>query len=377
MAKITKPLLHLKPRQVRPFSMDGATMEDLAMLGLQFPADKLDSLMEAYGNALRAHSMDAAPAAGPGTVSLASAGVPVQFLQTLLPGTVRTVTAARKIDKLIGRTIAGKWQDEEVVQIVVELLGRARPYGDYAAGPLANFKVDFERRTVVRFEQDLEVKALEEARAAEIRQNSGELKRAAVAQSLAIEHNRVGFYGYNDGECRTYGYLNDPGLPNYQTVPAGGSGSTKFQDKTFAEITEDFLLAASTLRTRTGEAVDPDETPCTLAIAAAAREFLNVTNDHGVSVKQWLKENYPNWKIDSAPELDGANGGQNVFYLHADEVPGPDESGSQKVVEQYVQAVLRLLGVERKAKGIYEAYSSATAGVMWKAPFAVVRYSGI
>lgn len=362
--------LRLKPHQVRPFSMDGATMGDLALLGVQFPEKAFRGLREAYPG----FSMDAG---GPAMVTLASAGVPAQFLQTLLPGTIRTVTAARKIDQIVGRTIAGNWFDEDIIQTVVELTGQARPYGDTAPGPLSNFNLEFERRSVVRFEMDMEVPILEEERAAAVRRNSGELKRAAISQALAIEHNAVGFYGYNDGECRTYGFLNDPNLPNYQTVPAGSGGTPQWQGKTFEEITEDLRVAAAALRAQTKEAVDPDRDRCTLVVAAAAREYLTVTTGLGVSVAEWLQKNFANWKIESAPELDEANGGQNVFYLYADEVPGAGEEGMQKVVEQYVPAVLRLLGVERKAKGTYEAYSSATAGVMWQVPFAVVRFTGI
>ncbi|MDR2745584.1 MAG: DUF2184 domain-containing protein [Desulfovibrio sp.] len=368
----TPVTLRLKPGQVRPFSMDGAAAEDLALLGVQIPPSQARILREIYSGAF---SMDAGT--GPQSVTAASVGTPIQFLQTLLPGAVRAVTAARKIDKLAGRSIAGNWHDEDIIRTVVELSGQPRPYGDYAPGPLTSFNIDFERRSVVRFEQDMEVLILEEERAAAVRQNSGELKRAAVAQSLAVELNRIGFYGYNDGACRTYGFLNDPSLPNYVTVPAGDGGETEWASKTFQEIVEDLLLAASTLRARSREVIDPEENACTLALSTSAREYLNVVNEHGISVKQWLRDTYPKWRIESAPELDGANGGANVFYLFADEVPGGGEGGSQKTVEQYVQAALRLLGVEKRAKGSYEAYSSATAGIMWQAPFAVVRYTGI
>lgn len=377
MAKTpTKIHLRLHPRQVRPFGMDGANMQDLALLGLQFPADRLASLMDAYGPRARGYSMDGLPA-GPAPVTLGSAGVPVQFLQHFLPGTIYAVTAARKIDDIIGRSIAGNWHDEEIVQPIVELTGRARPYGDYSPGPLANYNTTFEGRTIVRFETDFEVKVLEEERAAEIRMNSGELKRSAASTALMIEHNRVGFYGYNDGDGRTYGFLNDPNLPNYQSVPAG-LGGTMWKDKTFKEITGDLRMAASALRDGSSGLVQPDKNSCTLALPDSVVDYLNVSNEQGSkTVKEWLKDNYPNWTIESAPELNNANGGQNVFYLYANEVPGPGDGGTQKVVEQYVPTVLRLLGSERRAKGIYEAYSSATAGTMWRQPFAVRRFTGL
>jgi len=48
-----------------------------------------------------------------------------------LPGWVRAVTQARKIDVLIGQMTAGDWADEEVIQGSMELTGLAVPYGDY------------------------------------------------------------------------------------------------------------------------------------------------------------------------------------------------------------------------------------------------------
>lgn len=362
----TQTRLRLNAHQVRPFSMDGASLGDLDALGIDLPARPVAALRAAW-------AMDAA--AGPGTISLGG-GVPVQFLQTLLPGAVRAVTAARRIDQIVGRTIAGRWHDEEIVQTVVELTGRPQPYGDRSPGPLANFNVGFERRSVVRFRMDMEVTILEEERSAEIRQNSGALKRSSISQALAIEHNRIGFYGYADGEGRTYGFLNDPSLPAYRTVPAGVGGA-KWSQKSYEELVDDLLLAASTLRIQTQEVVDPETTVCVLALASSCREFLNVVNDHGMSVKQWLKENYPKWRIESAPELDKANGGQNIFYLYAEEVAGGEEEANQKVIEQFVPAILRLLGAERRATGPYEAYSSATAGIMVRVPFAIVRFTGI
>lgn len=363
--------LRLRPSQVRPFSMDGASLSDLAALGVELPPRAVKALREEW-NAV--YSMDGA---GPQPVTLASSGTPIQFLQTMLSGSIRTVTAARKIDALVGRTIAGKWSDEEIIMPVVELVGKPRIYGDKSPGPFSSFNVSLERRTVVRFEMDMEVEVLEEERAAAIRQNSGELKRAGITEAMAIEHNRIGFFGYNNGASRVYGFLNDPALPNYSSVPPGASGSTKFINKTYEEITADFVFAASRLRTKTGEAVDPEKAPCTLSLSSCCRDALNIANVQGKTVKEWLRENYPNWTIESATELDGANGGLNVFYLFAQEVAGGGEDGRQKVVEQYVPAVLRLLGVERRAKGSFEAYSSATAGLMWQGPFAVVRCTGI
>lgn len=375
MAKQSTVHLRLKPRQVRPFNMQGATLGDLASLGCQFPSGNVRELMhEAKRAGYEGYGMDAA---GPALITPASINTPVQFLQHWMPGTVQVVTAARNIDDIAGRTIAGNWADEEIVQTVVERTGQARPYQDNTSFPLSSFNTSFERRTIVRFEDGMEVGKLEEERTAPLKLSTAEEKRAASANSLAIELNRVGFFGYNDGNNRTYGFLNDPNLPAYKTVPVGAGGQTSWKDKAYKEITRDIRTAVTQLRKQSKGLVNPSKVALTLTLPTECTEFLSVENDHGKPVSQWIKETYPTMTVKDAPELEGANGGVNVMYLHADYVPGPGDEGQQKVLDHFVPAVFRLMGVERRAKGFRELFSNATAGVMWRVPIGMTRYSGI
>jgi hypothetical protein len=78
----------------------------------------------------------------------------------------------------------------------------------------------------------------------------------------------------------------------------------------------------------------------------------------------------------SAPQLNGANGGSNVFYLFADAVQDLS-SDDGRAFAQIVPAKFQVLGVQQMAKGYEEDYSNATAGIICKRPFAVVRYTGI
>ena len=89
------------------------------------------------------------------------------------------------------------------------------------------------------------------------------------------------------------------------------------------------------------------------------------------SVSQWISDTYPKCRIVAAVQLNEANGGENVMYLHVDSLNG------KPVVKQYVQDVLRLVGVEKRAKVSVEDYASATAGVVVTQPLGFVRYSGI
>ena len=93
-------------------------------------------------------------------------------------------------------------------------------------------------------------------------------------------------------------------------------------------------------------------------------------------MREWLRDTYPAVRVVSAPELNGANGGENVFYLYADNVTDSSTDDGRTFV-QIVPTRFMSLGVEQQAKAYVEDYTNATAGVMVKRPYAVVRRSGI
>lgn len=367
-------LSHMAGRDQRQLNVTGQDAADLCRdyeqlrsLGIDITPNKLAAMVAGLG-----FGMDDAT----GLTFAAGIPVPVQFLQTFLPGFVRLMTTARKIDELIGVTVAGKWEDEEVVQGILELTGKAQLYGDYANIPFSSWNPGYERRSVIRFEEGLRVGVLEEARAAAGNINSAAEKRLAAALALDIARNRVGFFGFNGGANRTYGFLNDPSLPAYVTVPVGASAGTTWPTKTFLEITADVRGALAALRTQSGDTIDPDTTSITMAVSTNKVDFLGVTSTYSVSVRQWMRDTYPKVRVVSAPELNGANGGADVFYLYADSVADSGtDSGSTWL--QLVPAKFRTIGVEKNAKNYIEDYSNATAGVMIKRPYAIVRRTGI
>ena len=346
--------------QVKALAMDsfeGGTAEFLEGLGIACDAD--DAI---------AAVMDAMP-----TITEGSVITPWQFLQHWMPKAVTVVTQATKIDDLVGRTIAGEWHDESIVQEIIEYTGHTRPYGDMNNTPLASFNRVYEDRTVIRFEEGLMTGKLEELRteAAGSRVSSYDTKRAALAASFKLDQNAVGFFGYNLGRNKTYGILNDPNLPNFGQVMQGAASSTKWETKTYHEIMRDINSAVAEMRTQTGTNFDPDRDSFVLGVASNCVDFLATENDHGKSVKQWFKETFPKARLVAVPEFAGAVGGENCFYIILDKLNG------NKCVDQYVPAEFRLLGVEQKAKGLFEVYTNATAGVMVLQPIGVVRKFGI
>lgn len=365
-------------RTFKPVEMSRDDVRNFAALqgvGITISQEFLGDAMRSLGVAVMDDNNigpSPAPLSGITTPSIAAQ---IQFLQAWLPGFVRTVSSARKIDTLIGMQTVGSWEDEEVIQGVMEPLGTAQPYMDHSNVPLASWNANFERRTIVRFELGFEVGMLEEARSARMKIATAAEKRSAVALALDIQRNRLGFYGYNNGANRTYGLLNDPGLAAYVSV-AAGAGGLPWSSKTFLEITKDLRVALSALRTNSKDVIDPKSTPITLAVATKAVDFMTTTSDFGISVLNWLNTNYSNVRIESAPELDDANGGASVFYLYADKVDDGATDDSSTFA-QVVPSKFMTVGVEKRAKTYLEDFANATAGVMTKRPYAAVRYTGI
>lgn len=365
----TKEISHFSPRQCRKLAEDFAIKaktgdRTLSMLGINgFSRDKIAAMIG------RNPAMDALT---PATITQASVPTAAQFLRNWISEVVRVVTAVRDIDDIVGKTVAGTWIDEQIVQPVLERTGQAVPYSDIGDGHNASWNVNLETRNIARFEEDLTVGQLEEGRSAAMRINSAAEKREAAAESLEIARNEIGFLGYADGESKIYGLLNDPNLPDYVSATINAAGtSTHWEDKTYMEIQADLLLAISTLQKNCKGRYNPKRDRATLAVALGAEQWLNKSNEFGKTVAQWLAETYPQIEVKTSVYFDGANGGANVAYLFAEEI------GGSRTIEQYVQDTLRFLGTENKGKVFIEYYSNATAGVMVRVPVGVFRLTGI
>lgn len=366
MKNLTPIEYRFKPEQLTGYAMDNdTTFETLRKFGISFSK-------EAFGKMQEIYNLRTAQDEAPGMITTPTNLTPIQFLQFINPSVVTMLTTKTDIDELVGFTKAGSWEDEEIVQQFVELLGSARPYGDKANPTLASFNNSFEKRTVVRFEASFETGILETARAARIKLNTHDVKKRAAARVLEIGRNIVGYNGYVEGDNKTYGLLNDPNLPAYQTVATGASASTLWKDKTYSEICADLVTAISRLQVQTGNNYNPYKDRASLFVSVAAVQFLSTQNSLGTkTVKQWLAETYPLIDVKASAWLDEANGGANVFYLVVDYIDG------DKTIDQYVPEKMRFLGIWNKGKNVEEFYANATAGVMVRIPVGTVRYTGI
>lgn len=293
----------------------------------------------------------------------------VQFLQAFYPTPIMIATKARRADRIGGSNKLGEWRDAEAVFPIVERIGKPRIYSDSANVPLASWNPSFEKRSIVAFELGLSVGKREEARAAAMRLNSASLKRSSVSEALALALNDVYFSGY---QGNTYGLLNDPNLDAYVTVATGAGSDTEWSTKTFDEIVADINAGFSALAGNTGGYIDSLSARIKLVLPTKVLGALNTPNSYGMSVMEYLRKTYSNLEIIAIDNFNGANGGENVFYMILDE----DLNGSF-VQGQFIQDRFRLVGMQPTAKGFIEDYSNATAGCVVAQPKAIYRASGI
>lgn len=303
---------------------------------------------------------------------------PLEYLRTFLPGLVRIVTTPRKIDELIGIDTVGSWEDEEIIARLIEGLGIASPYTDLANIPLASWNPGFERRTVVRFEQGFRTGPLEEARTARADLDTRNEKRAAAIASLDYARNEIGFFGFNAGDNRTFGLMNDPGLPTFVAAPNGAGGDSEWSTKTFQEIIADLRQILEGIRVRSQGTVDPSTTAITMGLPLSAMGALGVVSDYGNSVADWMAQTYSNVRIVGVPQFEYAAAGESIALAWADSAPEDDGStDGGRTWQQLVPERARMIGSETGAKHYVEDHSNATAGVILKRPFLVYGLTGV
>lgn len=365
--QVSKVRTSIGPGKMKHFKIESSSIDKGFCLSLK---DKMGIDVTRFIDTMDTGSL--IPSLFPATMS-----TPVQFLQQWMPGVVFALTKARRIDNLTTYKTAGSWEDEEIVQRINEGLGQPAAYSDFSSTPLSSYNPSYETRTIVRFELGLEVGKLEEQRSARAMMDSSEWKRVACANSLEILRNFIGFYGFNGGINRTYGYLNDPNLPAYLSPFPKVGGGTTWAVATFQEIIRDIRFMLSSLQVQSGDNFDPDKTPMILALGTSVYQYLTITTDlNGYTVKRWVEETMPNLTFVSVPELDAAVGGLNVAYLYFVNIDDQStDDGS--VIDQFIPTKYMFIGNEQRMKYFSETYGMATAGIFTKRPVGIVRMSGI
>lgn len=367
MKKPTNIVFDMACDQVKSLVMDefikqnpDCTMQDIAQLGITM--DEAVAEIAAYKAV-----MDAAP--NPQTTP--SNVTPVQFAQFWLTDPIKIITRARSLDKVLGRTVVGTWETEQIVATILERIGQPGLYGDFTKAPLANWNLNFETRDNVRFEMGIEVGKLEELRASQMRMSAYAMKRDAMAEAFNILTNNVGWFGYRADSKnfagtskKIYGLVNDPGITMETLGRTTWAGAV-----TMDNIVTDIQTMVTDRVTALNGNYDPETDSALLALPNKEYVQLGKINAYGISARDWLAKTYPTIRVVSCAELDSATADNDgVALLIVDKVVGDTSA------QQLITSALRLVGVQPMAKGSYEVYSCSTAGSLVRYPLAVGAY---
>ena len=374
MKKATQIVMDLASEQVKSLVLDSflkahpeTKMEDLAKLGVTM--DESIASTNEYVQAM----MDAAP--NPQTTP--SNVTPVQFAQFWLTNLIKVVTRGRSLDKVVGRTIVGTWETEQIVATILERIGQPGLYGDFTKAPLANWNLNFETRDNVRFEMGIQVGKLEELRASQMRMSAYAMKKDAMVEAFDILMNDVGWFGYRNDHAaaavvsgttkKVYGLLNDPNV-TADTLPGEWIKRNDVNVSMDAIVTDLQTMVTDAVTKLNGN-YDPETDSATLALPNTQFVQLGKINTYGISARDWLAKTYPKVRLVSCAELVKASSNKDVALFIVDRMK--DDTS----VQQLITSALRLVGVQPMAKGFYEVYSCSTAGSLVRYPLAYNMYT--
>lgn len=306
-----------------------------------------------------------------GTVLTGATSTPVQFTQFWYPDVVEIMVTAMRIVDIMGIEAGGDITTQQIVRTIGEPTGNVYLHNPNSfTVPTANFNLNFEARDVQILEQGCIVDSVISSILAQNKVSDIGQKHRAIALAHATSHNAIGFFGLESDNKQIYGLLNDPNLLAYTTVATGEGGGTMWSTKTAEEIFNDVIAMVDALFEQTGNNIDASISPTKLVLAGASLQFLAKPNALGISVRELINKTYPQMTILSAPEFNGANGGNNVMYLKA-------EAEEFRMGTFHVPIALQPQTTVPTARGYQELFLSNIGGVFAVRPLCVVRKQGI
>lgn len=301
------------------------------------------------------------------TVFQQNAGVPWQMTNIIDPEVIRALVTPMKAAIILGgETAKGNWTTLSTQFPVTESTGFTTSYGDFNddGNVGANFnwvpRQSYAFQTVTQWgERELDL--------------YGE---AAISYSTelslatALIHgkfmNKSYFFGV--GGLLNYGLLNDPSLSAAIVPGVKALGTPAWNQATPPELNTDVQLLYSKLQVQLGGNLSLDSA-MVLAMSPASEVFLLNTNIYGVSVKDLLRKNFPNMRIETAPEY--ATAGGNLVQLILTEYDGI-KTGFPAFTEKLRSHMLvpRLSSWAQKKSG-------GTWGAIIKRPLAIAQMLGV
>jgi len=245
-------------------------------------------------------AMDAQPT----LVTSTNAGYPAYLANLLDPKVIEVVVAPMNAVEIVGEgneQKKGDWVTASAQFLMVEYDGETSGYGDFNNNGQAGVNTNFISRESFHYQIFTEWGEKELETAALAKLDLASQKNIGSVLVLNKFQNQSYFFGV-DG-LKNYGLLNDPALlPNIAPLQQWNLSTTDGQ-----EVFEDIRRLFAQLQTQAKGTIKSNE-KMVLALSPTMETNLLKTNQYNVNVLDQLSKNFPNLRIQTAPEYETAAG---------------------------------------------------------------------
>lgn len=245
-------------------------------------------------------------------ITTPNAGILSLFTTYVDPKVIEVLVEPMKAAQVFGETKKGSWTDDFLQFPIAEATGETSSYGDFSENGMSGTNVNWETRDTYYYQTIVELGEREVARAGAAKLDWVARKQISAALTLNKFQNKTYFNGVSG--LRNWGLLNDPSL-----LPA--ITPTSWAAKDAAAIYADIQALYAKLIEQTQGLVDRNER-MTLILSPEAETHFTKTNQYNVNVTDQLKKNFPNMRIETAPEMSTAAG--EAIKLIVDSYEGVD-----------------------------------------------------
>ena len=276
-----------------------------------------------------ATDMRLAADAQPGLITVSNSGIPAFLSNYMDPKIISVLVSPNKAAKIMGETKKGNWVTRTMTFAMVESVGETASYNDMSNLGTTSATTQFPERqsyhyqTISRWGE----RQLDEAGLAGI----DWAQRINLASVMVLDKFQNNSYFFGVQGLRCYGLLNDPSLPAAITPSTKAAGGTLWSNALPTEVYNDIQKLYNQLVVQTDGLIDM-ETKMTLVISPGNSVYMANTNLYNVSVYDLLKKNFPNIRIETAPQYYTVGTG-NTCQLIADEIEG-QETGYNAFTEK-------------------------------------------
>lgn len=288
--------LHFYNRDAVELAVDSLKVVKRESIGL--PSDRKATINGvAYDQAFQGFTMDAQPE----LVTVANAGIPGFLTNWVDPKLIEVLVAPMKAALIYGEEKKGDWTTEDVYFSVIESQGEVSSYGDFSANGSVEINSNFPQRQTYHYQTFTQWGEREMAKAALAKIDQASRLNIASVLLLNKFQNASYFFGING--LQIYGGLNDPTL----YAPIAASEPWSSSAATSQTIYDDIRALFQQVQSQSNGLVAQDMS-MVLALSPTNEVNLAKTNEFNVNVRDQLKKNFPNMRIENAVEFSTTSG---------------------------------------------------------------------